>query len=340
MNTLFLKKRQAGISFLLVLLPLLIFLVSFIIGRYPVSLPMVVKILASKFVPFEPTWTQVAENVIFQVRFPRIIAAMLIGAGLSVAGAAFQGIFRNPLVSPYLLGVASGAGFGAALAILLSDSILVTQCSALFFGILAVGCTYGISSVYKNAPTLVLVLSGVIVGSFFSSLISLIKYVADPYEKLPAIVFWLMGSLANVNVNALIVIGPVIIISIVILALLSWRMNILSMGDEEAQAFGVNTKRERAGIILLCTLITALSVCIAGIIGWVGLVIPHIARLLVGPDYRKLIPTSISIGACYLLVIDDVARSISLLEIPLGILTALIGAPFFAYLIMKNKVGW
>ncbi|MBP2637994.1 MAG: putative transporter permease protein [Firmicutes bacterium] len=332
--------KKLSTSSLLVILPLIVFLLSFIIGHHSISLTTVINILAAKFLPLEPTWPPLLEKVVLQVRFPRIVAAMLVGAGLSAAGAAFQGVFRNPLVSPYILGVASGAGFGAALAILLSDSLILVQVSAMGFGILAVVLTYGMSSVYKSAPTLVLVLAGVIVGSFFSALISLIKYLADPYEKLPSIVFWLMGSLANVNPDVLFTIGPILMIAVMLLVLMGWRINVLSMGEEEALSFGVNTKRERAFVVVLCTVITAAAVCLAGVIGWVGMVIPHICRMLVGPDYRKVITASISIGACYLVIIDDLARALTSLEIPLGILTAIIGAPFFAYLIMRNKVGW
>lgn len=332
--------KKLSTSSLLVIMPIIVFLLSFIIGHHSISLTTVINILAAKFLPLEPTWPPLLEKVVLQVRFPRIVAAMLVGAGLSAAGAAFQGVFRNPLVSPYILGVASGAGFGAALAILLSDSLILVQVSAMGFGILAVVLTYGMSSVYKSAPTLVLVLAGVIVGSFFSALISLIKYLADPYEKLPSIVFWLMGSLANINPDVLFTIGPILMIAVILLVLIGWRINVLSMGEEEALSFGVNTKRERAFVVVLCTVITAAAVCLAGVIGWVGMVIPHICRMLVGPDYRKVITASISIGACYLVIIDDLARALTSLEIPLGILTAIIGAPFFAYLIMRNKVGW
>lgn len=334
------SKRQFSISVLLWLAPIILFFISFVSGRYPLSLTTVIQILFSSFLPLDHSWAPMAENVVFQVRLPRILAAAIVGAGLSAAGAAFQGVFRNPLVSPYILGVAAGAGFGASIAILLSDSALVVQLSALFFGLFAVFCTYAISKVYKTAPTLVIILGGVIVGSFFSSLISLVKFVADPYEKLPAIVFWLMGSLANVNVAILSSAGMVIVVAVGILTALSWRINILSMGEVEAQAFGIDTTRERGMIIFLCTLITAGATCLVGIIGWVGLVIPHIGRLLVGPDNRKLIPACISLGACYLLLVDTMARTVTELEIPLGILTAMIGAPFFAYLIMKKKVGW
>ena len=330
----------AGKAVLLIAAPILVLFLSFGIGHNAIDFITIIKIFAAKLLPLEPDWPPLMEKVVLQVRLPRIVAALLVGAGLAAAGAAFQGVFRNPLVSPYILGVAAGAGFGAALAILLSDSTAMIQLAAMGFGLLSVLMTYGISAVYRSAPALILVLAGVIVGAFFSSLISLVKYLADPYEKLPNIVFWLMGSLANVNVDSLVTVGPVLVIATGLLALMGWRINVLSMGEEEAQAFGINTKQERAVIVLLCTVITAGAVCLAGVIGWVGLVIPHICRMLVGPDYRRVIAASISVGGCYLLLIDDLARALTSLEIPLGILTALIGAPFFAYLIMKNKVGW
>jgi iron complex transport system permease protein len=200
--------------------------------------------------------------------------------------------------------------------------------------------TYGISRTYKATPTLVLVLAGIIVGALFSALISLTKYVADPYETLPSIVFWLMGSLASVSNRDLLMVLPPIVAGMVILLLIRWRINILAMGDEEAQALGVDTKKVTVIIILCATIITASAVCISGIIGWVGLVIPHIGRMLVGPDYKKLLPASISLGAFYLLLIDNCARTLTSVEIPLGILTAIIGAPFFAYLLRKSEVGW
>lgn len=334
------RKRNLLIHGSLFAVPIILFLISFISGRYPISFVTVIHILLSPFSAENHFWTPMAENVVFQVRLPRILAAMLVGAGLSAAGAAFQGVFRNPLVSPYILGVAAGAGFGASLAILLSDSTVLVQLSALLFGLFAVFCSYSLSKVYKSAPTLVLILGGIVVGAFFSSLISLIKFVADPYEKLPAIVFWLMGSLANINPTVLASTGTVIVLALIILVFLGWRINILAMGETEARAFGIDTKLERGIVIFLCTLITAAATCLVGIIGWVGLVIPHIGRLLVGPDNRKLIPACISLGACYLLGVDTLSRTLTETEIPLGILTSSLGAPFFAYLIMKKKVGW
>ena len=289
---------------------------------------------------FEQTWGVSEQTVVFRIRLPRVIAAMLVGAGLSLAGASFQGLFRNPLVSPDILGVAAGAGFGAALGILVSGNPWVIQVSAFAFGIVAVAVTYGIGRVYHNSSTLILVLAGIIVGSLFSALLSLAKYVADPYDTLPAIVFWLMGSLSSVSNTDIIAVAPPILLGSLCLYLIRWRINLLSLGEEEAQALGLDTKRMTVVLIVASTVITASAVCISGIIGWVGLVVPHIGRMLVGPDFRNLVPVSAILGASFLLVVDDIARTLTATEIPLGILTALVGAPFFAYLLTQKKVGW
>ncbi|VUT23942.1 MAG: Cobalamin import system permease protein BtuC [Candidatus Methanolliviera sp. GoM_oil] len=332
--------RRVSINLILVLLPVSLFFVSFLLGRYPISPPEVIVVLASKFLPIEHTWPAVLDTVVFRIRLPRIVAAMLIGSGLSVSGASFQGLFRNPLVSPQILGVASGAGFGAAMAILFSGNPFMIQISALLFGLIAVGMTYGISKMVRGTSTLVLVLAGIAVGALFSALISLTKYVADPYEKLPAIVFWLMGSLSSVSNRDILMVSAPILIGMAILLLIRWRINVLSMGDEEASALGVNTRKLRIIIIICCTIITASSVCISGIIGWVGLIIPHVGRMLVGPDHKALLPACVSIGAFYLLLVDNCARTLTTAEIPLGILTAIVGAPFFVYLLRKSEMGW
>ena len=279
-------------------------------------------------------------TIIFRIRLPRILAALMVGAGVSVAGTSFQGLFKNPLVSPDLLGVASGAGFGAALGILVSGRPMVIQVFAFLAGIIAVGITYAISRIYRSTFILVLVLSGIIVGAVFSALIALIKYVADPYDTLPAIVFWLMGSLASVTGKDLEMAGPPILSAAVILFIIRWRINLLAMGDDEARCLGVNTKRMTKTIIICATVITAAAVCISGIVGWVGLVVPHIGRLLVGPDFRKLIPASALLGAAFLLTVDNLSRIAFPMEIPLGILTAIIGAPVFAWLLGRRKLGW
>ena len=289
---------------------------------------------------FEQTWGASEQTVVFQIRLPRLIAAMLVGGGLAIAGASFQGLFRNPLVSPDILGVSAGAGFGAALGILLSGNPWVIQVSAFFFGILAVAVTYGIGRAVGKGSTLVLVLGGIIVGSLFSAFISLTKYVADPYDTLPAIVFWLMGSLSAVSNADIVAVAPPILLGALCLYLVRWRINLLAVGEEEAQALGLDTKRMTVVLIIASTVITASAVCISGIIGWVGLVVPHIGRMLVGPDFRKLIPVSAILGTSFLLVVDDIARTLTAAEIPLGILTSLVGAPFFAYLLTRKKVGW
>jgi iron complex transport system permease protein len=332
--------RKISVSAILIILPVALFFISFLIGRYPATPLDVIAILLSKILPIQHTWPDVMDTVVFQIRLPRLIAAMLVGASLSISGAAFQGVFRNPLVSPQILGVSSGAGFGAALAIFFFCNSTIIQGSAFVFGLAAVGLTYLISKTVKGSSTLVLVLGGIAIGAFFSALISIAKCVADPYDQLPSIVFWLMGSLAALdNIDVLMVAGP-IVLGIIVLLAVRWKINTLAMGDEEAQAMGVDTKKLRAIIIICCTIITAASVSISGMIGWVGLVIPHIGRMLVGPDHKKLLPACIAIGAFYLLLVDNIARAALSVEIPLGILTAMVGAPFFIYLLRKNRRGW
>lgn len=343
----FLTGRIVSTLLIYGVLPVL-FVVSLFLGRYEVPPSHVIQLLAAPIVNLlpdtiihiDPSWTASEQNVIYQIRLPRVIAAVLVGSGLAIAGAAYQGLFKNPLVSPDILGVSSGAGFGAALAILLSAGSFMTQVFAFCFGILAVAITFLLSRFYRTTPTLILVLSGIIVGAFFTALISLTKYVADPYEKLPAITFWLMGSLASVRYSDLLLITPPFLIAAAILILIRWRINLLAVGDDEARALGIDTRRMSQIIILCSTFITAGAVCIAGIIGWVGLVVPHLGRMLVGPDYKKLIPVVFLLGASYMLIIDDIARNLTSAEIPLGILTAIIGAPFFAYLLSKRSVGW
>ncbi|WP_300035569.1 iron ABC transporter permease [Methanospirillum sp.] len=313
---------------------------SLFMGRFEVDPGNVLRILISSIFPIDHTWTSAEETIVMQVRLPRIIAAVMVGAALSMAGAAYQGLFKNPLVSPDILGVSSGAGFGAAVAILISSSSWMIQVSAFAGGIAAVLCTYLLSRLYKSGQILVLVLSGVIVSSFFGALLSITKYVADPYEKLPTIIFWLMGSLSSVRYTDLFAIAPAMFLGGTILLLIRWRINLLSLGSDEARTLGVDMKQITRIIILCATLLTAASVCISGIIGWVGLVVPHLGRMVTGPDYRRLLPMTIVMGASYLLIMDDLSRTLITTEIPLGILTALLGAPFFAYLLWRRKTGW
>jgi iron complex transport system permease protein len=338
------KKQSNGISkkilIMLIVLPIVLFFVSLLLGRYSVSFPNCVKILCSTFLPIDQTWTDTESTVILQIRFPRVFLAMCVGAALSISGAAFQGIFRNPLVSPDILGVSSAAGFGAALGILLTGDQFWIRIFALCFGIVGVFLSYILSRVYKTTPTVMLVLAGVVVSSFFSAMISITKYVADTESELPAITFWLMGGLNAVSLKDILWTVIPMTIAVIVLLLVRWRINILSMGDEEARSLGINTEVLKGIVIASVTVLTATAVCISGIIGWVGLVIPHIARMFVGPDHKVLLPVSLILGACYLLIMDDIARAATSVEIPLGILTSIIGAPFFGYLIRKTKGGW
>jgi len=327
---------------LLVLAPAACCALSLMHGRFPAGPADAVRILLHQVVPdlVPQSWSPAMETVLVNVRLPRILGAALIGGGLAISGASFQTMFRNPLVSPFILGVASGAGFGAALGILVSAGTLGVQAFAFASGALAVFLSYAMARVHKTAPGLALILSGVIVGAFFSSLLSLLKYVADPYDKLPVIVYWLMGSLASMTNARLSSICLPMLLGVGALLSVRWRMNALSLGDDEARALGVDTGRLRLLAVGAATVITASAVSVSGIIGWVGLVIPHLARMIVGPDARKLLPASLSLGACYLLLIDDAARSIMSTEIPLGILTGVIGAPVFALLLRKGRLGW
>ncbi|MGI5939286.1 MAG: FecCD family ABC transporter permease [Thermoleophilia bacterium] len=324
----------------LIVLPLLFFFISLFVGRYLISPATTLQVLLSKLFPIEQTWSQQVENVLFQIRMPRALLAVLVGAALSLSGASFQGMFRNPLVSPDILGVSSGAGFGAVVAIMFGGAALAIEVGAFVGGLVAVGLSFAISRSYKTSPALMLVLAGVVVGAFFAALISLLKFVADPYEKLPVIVFWLMGSFnARSYADVLTVIGPMVFGTALLLAV-RWRINVLSMGDEQARSLGVNTETLKIIVIVGATLVTSASVAVSGIIGWVGLVIPHVTRMLVGTDHRVLLPATLSVGAAYMLLIDTLARTVTDAEIPLGILTAIVGAPFFAYLLRKTKGSW
>ena len=324
---------------LLIFFPVILFFASFLLGRYMISPVDVVYTLLSPIFPqleVSPTIT----TIVFEIRLPRIIGALVVGACLAISGAAFQSLFTNPLESSGLLGVSNGAGFGAALAILISGANIVTQIFAFIFGLISVSATYLISKTYKAGGILVLVLSGVAISAFFNALVSAIKFIADPDDKLPEIVYWLMGSLASINADKLFMIAIPVIIGLVILLLLRWHMNLLAMGDEEAQSLGLNPSRIRLLIIAGCTLLTSAAVSISGIVGWIGLIIPHMARMIVGPDNRILLPASLSLGASFLLLIDNISRAVIAIEIPIGILTAIIGVPIFLYLLKRGYSEW
>jgi iron complex transport system permease protein len=317
--------------------------VSLTLGKYPVTVADMISFFLLKAFDvgsMNPDACQLLGTLLFDIRLPRILAAVLIGASLSVSGAAFQAMFVNPLVSPGLLGVLAGASFGAAMAMVFFKSWLAVQTFTFLFGFVAVFVAVGIAKMHKGNTILLLILGGVISGALFTSLLSIIKYVADPYNQLPAIVQWLMGGLNLVDGKTLLAAGIPQVVSIALITLFSGYLNALSMGDEEARALGIPVEWIRMFLIFLATLMSALTVVLAGMVGWVGLIIPHCARMLVGPDNKKLIPASALIGAIYLIVVDDFSRMLFTVEIPLGITTSLIGVPFFAVILRKAKQGW
>lgn len=331
------KNRVQNIIF--ILLPIVAVVISLCVGSYKVPVSDVFRILASNFTGNTDGLEAMAVSMVMKVRMPRILGAVLVGAGLAVSGAVFQGMFSNPLADPYTLGVSNGAGFGAGLAIILSISSAGIQIMAMAFGMAAVGLTF-LLSIKNSKSTVTLILSGMLVSALFSSLVSLIKFTADPFDKLPQIIYWLMGTLVSVNYRELLFILPAYAAAMIVLILFRWRINILSMGATQAKSFGIDVRRDRIVVILASTLLTSLVVSISGIIGWVGIVIPHLARLIVGPDFRKLMPASISLGICYLIVIDDLCRTLTSMEIPIGVITGIIGIPLFVYFIYTKKVNW
>jgi iron complex transport system permease protein len=323
---------------LLYLLPIVLVVCTLFIGRYPIAFGDTINALLAVVDLNWKSTTREVFTLITQVRLPRAVAAAFVGASLSASGAAFQGVFRNPLVNSGLLGVDHGAGFGAALAIVAFAGGWSIYPSAFTFGVLAVCLSYGIGRIYRTTPVIMLILGGVIVSSVFSALISLLKFVADPDTQLPSIVYWLMGSLSSVEYASFWALIPMTL-GLVLLLVMSWRINVLSMGDREAHAMGLDVRRDKGLLIVGATLATAGAVCLSGIVGWVGLVIPHVGRMIVGNDNRRLIPVSMAIGAAFMVVIDTVSRSFWASEVPLGVLTALVGAPFFVYLLKKTKGG-
>ena len=310
-------------------------------GRFAVPLGDVVEILGARLVGLPARADPAMQTVILQVRLPRVLAALVVGASLAAAGATYQGLFRNPLVSPDILGVSAGASLGAVLGIFLSLPVAAIQGLAFAGGLTAVAAVYAVGAAVRGQdPVLTLVLAGVAIGAVLGSAISLLKVLADPYNQLPAITYWLLGSLASVNLGDVGAILPAIGLGLGPLVLLRWRMNLMGLGEEEARALGVETRILRPVLIAAATLVTAASVSVTGVIGWIGLLVPHVARLLVGPDFRRLLPASLVLGAGYLLAVDLVARTIAPIEVPLGILTALIGAPFFLWLLASGRRGW
>ena len=314
-------------------------LAAAMVGAFPVSFSQMLAAIGRKLTGAPPVGQ--IDTVLFEVRLPRVFAAVLVGAALAGAGAAYQTLFRNPLVSPDILGVSTGAGLGAVLGIFLSLPVVGIQLAAFAMGLATVGLVYAIASmVHGREPILVLVLAGVVVGSLAGAAISLLKILADPYDQLPAIVFWLLGSFSAIRKGEVWTALPLVALGLIPLLLLRWRINVLSLGDEEAKALGVEAGKLRLAVIAAATLMTASVVAISGVIGWVGLVIPHIARMAVGPSFDRLLPTAMLLGAGYLLMVDTLARTMARIEVPIGILTAIIGAPFFLWLLAKGREGW
>lgn len=323
-----------GLGFLL----LISVLFSACLGRYPLSVSDLLNYLLTG-----KSTDASLPTVLLNVRLPRIIGAIIVGGVLPLAGAAYQGLFRNPMVSPDILGVSSGAGFGASLAITLSFSLMGIQLMAFFFGLSAVFLAIFVGKIIgkNHDKILMLVLSGMVTAAIFNALIALMKYIADSDTKLPDITFWLMGSLSSITFDEIKIVLPIVIIGVLPMFLLSWKLNVLSFGEEEAKTLGINTGRLRVIVICCSSLITASVVCIAGLIGWIGLIIPHFARFLVGPNHKYQLPASFISGSIFMLWVDDVARSASSLEIPLGILISLIGAPLFLVFLSKStKKSW
>ncbi len=319
----------------------LLFLAAFAVGKFPVAPHDLVAVLWAKLVGAASGVPPAVETVVWQIRLPRIAAAVLIGAALAAAGATYQGLFRNPLVSPDILGVAAGAGLGAVLGIFFTLSVVLVQALAFLGGLAAVLIVYLTGAAMRGRdPILVLVLAGVAMGTLLGAAISLVKVLADPYNQLPAITFWLLGSLTAVTMPDLRAVVPAILVGLVPLYLLRWRMNLMTLGDEEARALGVDTRLLRVVFIAAATLITSAAVSVSGIIGWIGLIMPHAARLIAGPEFSRLLPAAMLLGGGYLLAVDTLARTMAAIEVPIGILTAFIGAPFFLWLLATARRGW
>jgi len=341
-TTLVEAKKQKKMSFVALIITLsciltLLFLVSLVSGRFNLSIREVLQILFSRVIPVVPTWETVAETVIFQIRLPRIIAAMLIGASLATAGATYQGLFRNPMISPDFLGVTSGASIGAALAIIMELPFSMVQVFAFIGGITATLITLSIPKMLGNHSTLILVLSGIVVTGLFRSIMSIIRYLADPATALASIIFWQMGSLSSVSPNEVMTVSLPMMICLIVVIRISWWINIMSLGEAQSTLLGVDYKKYRRIGIFCSTLLAVLSVCIAGEVGWVGLAIPHLSRLMVGVDNKKVIPVCVLSGAIFMVVVDTLARTLTTAEIPLGVLTGLVGAPFFIFLLYRQK---
>ena len=316
-------------------------LLALAVGKYSLSPADVVRAVAGRLGGDEAAVPEAVSTVLWRIRLPRVVAGLLVGAALSAAGAAYQGMFRNPLVSPDILGVSAGAGLGALVGIFLHLPVALVQGLAFAGGLAAVSLVTALAGrVRRHDPVLVLVLSGVVASAVLGAGMSLLKILADPYTQLPAMTYWLLGGLVAVTGADVAAAAPGIVAGVVPLVLLRWRMNLLSLPDEEVLALGVDPRRLRGVLITAATLMTASAVSISGVVGWVGLVVPHVARLLVGPDFRRMLPAAVMLGAGFLVGADTLARTAATIEIPLGILTALAGGPFFLWLLARSRRAW
>lgn len=330
-------KRARPLLPILLVVTVVMGVAALCIGRYSISVGDVAGVIASQFFGIEKTWAPTVENVVLLLRLPRVIAAILVGGSLALSGMTYQSIFRNPLAAPELLGVFQGSCVGAALAILLNSNSLVIQLSALSGGLLAVMLTSLITKFFKSDSTAILVLSGVIVSGLMRSLLGMLKYLMDSETQLPSIVYWELGSLADMTMPKIMLIAPTMVISMLVLLALRWQFNLLSLGDNEARTLGVNIVFVRGLSVICATLLTSCAVCLSGTIMWVGLIIPHLGRIFVGPDNVRLAPITVFMGAIFLILIDTLGRSLAGVEIPLSILTGLVGAPSFITLISKQR---
>ncbi len=331
------EKRGKWVLLTLFLLLLAGIQLSFLLGRYPIAPKELFGILYARISPAAPAADETMATVLFNIRLPRILLACIVGCAIAAAGACYQGVFRNPMASPDLLGASQGAAFGAALAILLKASSRGITLAAFCASLLTVAMVLFVGQRAPGKKTVNLILAGVMVSSLFSAGTSFIKLVADPSNDLPAITYWLMGSLSGAKLQDLSFVIFPMLLGLLPLFLLRWRINILTLGDDEARAMGVQPKRMRLIVILCSTLVTAAAVSVSGLIGWVGLVIPHLCRKLVGNNYKYLLPASMLGGAFFLLLVDNISRNLLAVEIPIGILTAFVGAPFFLYLITRKE---
>lgn len=333
------SRNRLVLGALLVFLPILAVL-SMGMGRVSIAPERVLAILASNVLPIAQDWTPAEQLIVMNVRLPRICAALMVGAALAAAGAAYQNLFRNPIVSPDILGVSAGAGFGASMAVMFNLGALGIQAAAFGTGLLAVLLCFSIGQAINRHSLIVLVLVGVVIAAFFQAMISVLKIVADPIDVLPVITFWLLGGLNKITPADLPVAACMMGASLAALFALRWQVNVMGVGEEEARNLGVNVAVVRVLLVLSATLMTAAAVSISGIVGWVGLVVPHMARMLVGPSFDRMLPVTMVSGALFVLLVDDFARAASSMELPLGIVTSVIGAPLFILLLLRSRTSW